>query len=470
MTPRPDANSAPTADLAALSSADQAALLLARLERLPISRWHVKARLTMGVATFFDAFDVLAIAYVLPVLAGTWKLTPQKAGLLISASFLGQIFGSLFFGWLAERIGRVRTATITIAEYACFGLLCTLSWSFASLFTLRVIQGFGLGGEVPVAAAYINEISRARGRGRFFLLYEMIYPIGLVTAGILGYFIVPRFGWRVMFLMDAVPALLVFFLIKVLPESPRWLIAHGRFKEAGQVIAQIERGVLDSGRELAPLPPVPASSSSLPAKTTSWAELFRGIYRRRTFVVWGLWIFTYPLTYGINSWLPTIYRTFYHLSVADALRDGLITNALGLIGALACAFTVDRIGRRACFIAAFLLASAPLFLLWWSGARTPGQVILLASLSFVFVTSNSALLFLYTPEIYPTRLRSVGTGSATCLQRLASAVGPGIIGVTLAGYGVPAVFLMLGIIALVGTFIALNATETRERPLEEISP
>ena len=202
----PDSQRAATANSSlprVAENGERAALLVARIERLPISRWHVKARLTMGVATFFDAFDVLAIAYVLPVLAGAWKLTPQKSGLLISASFMGQIFGALFFGWLAERIGRVRTAAITIAEYACLGLLCSLSWNFTSLFALRLIQGFGLGGEVPVAAAYINEISRARGRGRFFLLYELIYPIGLVTAGILGFFLVPRLGWRVMFLMDS---------------------------------------------------------------------------------------------------------------------------------------------------------------------------------------------------------------------------------------------------------------------------
>src|SRR5215471_12955572 len=96
----------------------QAALLVARIERLRVSPWHIRACLIMGTATFFDAFDVLAIAYVLPVLAGTWKLSAQQIGLLISAGFVGQIFGAIFFGALAERAGRLRAATYAMAMFS----------------------------------------------------------------------------------------------------------------------------------------------------------------------------------------------------------------------------------------------------------------------------------------------------------------------------------------------------------------
>lgn len=446
---------------------ERASMLVARIERLRISPWHVKARLVMGVATFFDAFDVLAIAYVLPVLAGLWKLRPQEIGLMISMGFVGQIAGAIFFGWLAERIGRIRAATYSMALFSVMSLICALSWNFTSLLAFRTVQGIGLGGEVPIAAAYINEISRAKGRGRFFLMYELIFPLGLVGASLLGFWLVPRLGWPVMFVIGGLPALLAIFVQRILPESPRWLLSKGRLDEAERVIAQIETSVAKSG----PLPPIERVQTPVePHGETSWRELFGGIYRRRTLVVWGLWICTYFVTYGVTTWLPTIYRTFYKLNIADALWNGVITNIAGVAGALLCALAVDRFGRRPWFITAFMLGSLPLLALWWMGAKTPVQVVVLVSISFAFVTANSMLVYLYTPEIYPTRLRSLGTGAASAWLRIASAAGPSVVGFTLAGYGVPGAFLLFGLISAGGVAVALGVTETRERPLEEISP
>ncbi len=133
----------------------------ARIERLPFSRWHVKLRIVMGVATFFDAFDALAIAYVLPVLIPMWKLAPTQIGFLISIGYAGQLIGALGFGWMAERVGRVRTATWAIGLFSMFSLVCALSWSYDSMLWFRFVQGLGLGGQVPIAAAYIIEIAKA---------------------------------------------------------------------------------------------------------------------------------------------------------------------------------------------------------------------------------------------------------------------------------------------------------------------
>jgi putative MFS transporter len=456
----------------ALASDDRrAASLLARIERIQVSPWHIRALLVMGSATFFDAFDVLAIAYVLPSLIGIWKLAPRTIGVVISSSFVGQILGALFFGWLAERIGRLRCAKITIALYSLMSLLCAVSWNIPSLLLFRTIQGIGLGGEVPVAAAYINEISRAKGRGRFFLIYQLIFPIGLVGASILGYWLVPLFGWRTMFLIGGLPAILVFVLFarNILPESPRWLVSKGRFEEAELIVAQMESAARSSGAVISsspePLPIVPA-----PRRETSRLELFRGIYRLRTIVVWFIWITTYFVTYGVNTWLPTIFRTYYKYSVADALRYGVIINLAGLAGAFCCAMLVDHLGRRPWFILAYALGAAPLIAIWVRGAANPREVIVLVAISFMFISGNSMLVYLYTTEIYPTRLRSLGTGAASAWLRIASAAGPAIVGFALAGYGVSGVFLMFGMISLAGAAISFGTVETRERALEEISP
>jgi putative MFS transporter len=425
----------------------------------------------MGSATFFDAFDVLAIAYVLPSLIGIWKLAPRTIGVLISSSFIGQIVGALFFGWLAERIGRLRCAKLTIALYSLMSLLCAVSWNIPSLLLFRTIQGIGLGGEVPVAAAYINEISRAKGRGRFFLLYQLIFPIGLVGASLLGYWLVPLFGWRTMFLIGGLPAILVFVLFagNILPESPRWLVSKGRFEEAELVVGQMESAARSSGAVISSTPePLPIAMA--PRRETSRLELFRGIYRLRTIVVWFIWITTYFVTYGVNTWLPTIFRTYYKYSVADALRYGVIINLAGLAGAFCCAMLVDHLGRRPWFILAYTLGAAPLIAIWLRGAGNPREVIVLVAISFTFISGNSMLVYLYTTEIYPTRLRSLGTGAASAWLRVASAAGPAIVGFALTGYGVSGVFLLFGMISLAGAAISFGTVETRERALEEISP
>lgn len=443
-------------------------MLVARMERLPICSWHVKAGLAMGLATFFDAFGTLSIGYVLPVLTPLWKLTPQNIGFLISASFVGQILGGLYFGWLAERIGRVRSATFAVGVYALTSLACALSWNFTSLLLLRTIQGIGLGGEVPVGATYINEISRAKGRGRFFLLYELIFPTGLTGAAVLGFWLVPRYGWRSMFIVGGVAGLLALFIVRRLSESPRWLLSKGLLADAERVVTEMEHAASKGGAILAA--PLTLAAIPRPSAATCWTGLFRGIYLKRTVVVWGLAIPTYFVSYGFNTWLPTIYRSYYHQSVSTALLYGLLTNVVGLVGAFLCAMLVDHLGRRISYIAAFVFGCIPLFILWRLGARTSREVFMLSSLSFLFISANSMLFYLYTPEIYPTRLRSLGTGAASCWVRISSAVGPSIVGFTLAASGVAGAFLLFGILSLLGGFVALGATETTNRALEEISP
>jgi putative MFS transporter len=350
-------------------------------------------------------------------------------------------------------------------------ILCAMSWNIPSLLVFRTIQGIGLGGEVPVAAAYINEISRAKGRGRFFLIYELIFPMGLVAASLLGFWLVPIFGWRTMFLIGGLPAILVLVLFtrNILPESPRWLVSKGRFEEAAGIVGQMERAMPTGSPVISSMPP-PLQMGAVVCHETSWLDLFRGIYRFRTLVVWGIWITTYFVTYGINTWLPTIFRTYYKYSVADALKNGVIINVAGLAGALLCAMLVDRLGRRPWFILAYALGAAPLIAIWIRGAANPREVIVLVAISFMFISGNSMLVYLYTTEIYPTRLRTLGPGVASAWLRVASAAGPAIVGFSLSGYGVSGVFFLFGIVSLLGAIISFGTVETRERVLEEISP
>src|SRR5687767_13216899 len=194
----------------------------------------------MGSATFFDAFDALSLAFVLPVLVRLWGITPVQIGWLIAAGYLGQFAGALLFGGLAERYGRVRSAAGATALMSVMSIACALAGNFPALLVLRLVQGIGVGGEMPVAAVYINELSKAHGRGRFFLLYEMIFPIGLMVTGQVGALVVPTLGWQVMFLIGGIPGIVIAGLLLRLRESPRWLIGRGRLTDAERIIEEIE--------------------------------------------------------------------------------------------------------------------------------------------------------------------------------------------------------------------------------------
>src|SRR6516162_3780389 len=441
--------------------------IVARLERLPTSWWQVKARIIVGVATFFDAFDALAIASVLPVIVPLWKLTPPQIGLMISAGFLGQLLGALLFGWIAERYGRMTAMVWSIALFAVMSLACALAWDYNSLLALRTVQGIGLGGEVPVAAVFISELAKAKGRGRFVLLYELVFPIGLVAASLAGLWVVPRLGWQYMFVIGALPALLALVLRSLLPESPRWLAVHGRHAEAEAAMSLIEAQTQKATG--APLPPVKPVVSTAD-KPAALADLFGPLYLRRTLVVWVVWFSAYFVNYGLSIWLPTLYRTVFKLPLDVSLRYGLITQAVGLLGTLICALTIDQVGRRPWFAFSFAAATLALGTLALFPAPSAEQVLTFMTVAYFFISTINIGVYLYTPELYPTRVRALAVGVATAWLRFASIIGPTVVGMMLAG-GLPSVFATFATVAAVAAAITgLYAVETKGRVLEEASP
>lgn len=449
--------------------------IVARLERLPTSWWQVKARIIVGVATFFDAFDALAIASILPVIAPLWKLTPQEIGFMISAGFVGQLLGALLFGFVAERYGRMTAMIWSIALFAVMSLVCAFAWDYNSLLVFRTIQGIGLGGEVPVAAVFISELARAKGRGRFVLLYELVFPIGLTMASLIGLWVVPRFGWQYMFVIGALPAFLALALRSLLPESPRWLAVRGRNAEAEAAMALIEAETQKATG--APLPPPQPVVATLD-KPASWADLFGELYLRRTLVVWVIWFSAYFVNYGLSIWLTTVYRTVYQLPLDIALGYGFITQVVGLVGTLICALAIDHVGRRLWFALSFAAAALALGALAMVPHPTAEHVLISMTIAYFFVSTINIGVYLYTPELYPTRVRALGVGTATAWLRFASIIGPMVVGTMIGARLTPAqipdlpkVFLAFAVVAAVAAAItAIFAVETKGRVLEEASP
>jgi putative MFS transporter len=442
--------------------------IAARLERLPYSNWHITVTVVLGVAIFFDSFDSLAIAYVLPVLKDEWHIAPANIGGLISIANFGQALGALTFGWVAERIGRVSTARIAIGLFAVMSLACAFTHNYDQLFVCRFFEGIGLGGEIPVASTYISEILRADRRGGRFLTYQIIFPCGLLMAGIAGASVVPRFGWQWMFVIGALPGIVALIMQRFCPESPRWLASKGRLGEADAIVTEIERIVSHDGKR--PLPPVPDVIPQPLSQQTRWQELFEGRYRSRTLLVWVLWASCYIIAYGLQGWIPTLYRDVYHLPLQQALNYAIFSPVGSVAGSLICAFLIDRTGRRYWFTAAFFLTASGLIWLWALGADTAFGTLIGFMFCSMWLGSMNMTIFLYTAEIYPTRMRALGVSWASFWLRAAATVGPLIVGFALPRYGISGVFLTFSVFAIVGCIAATFMIETRRRVLEEVSP
>ncbi|MFM0631537.1 MFS transporter [Paraburkholderia xenovorans] len=441
--------------------------VVARIERMPISTWHLKARFIVGIATLFDGFDNLAIAYVLPVLAPQWHLSAPQVGLLLSASLFGQLLAALFFGWWAERIGRKNALIWSILIYSLLGFACAFAWDYKSFLVLRTLQGFGIGGEVPVAMTYIAELSRSHGRGRFVLLYELVFPAGLLIAAIVGAWVVPQIGWRWLFVIGALPALLVFALAR-LPESPRWLATKGRHAEADFALTRIEQEVEKSTGQTLPDPKPVALTQE---RSDPLADLFGPKYLCRTLTSWTIWSACYFCTYGLLVWLPSIYKNVFHLSIGDALIYTIATQAVGLLGSLACALSIDLTMRRTAFAVAFLGAAASFFWIWFVNPTSATTLLFGGSIANFFVAYVAIGVYLYTPEIYPTRSRAIGLSASAFWARVAGFIGPNLIGASIVSLGLGSVFLGFAIATALAAVVAWRfVSETRFRMLEEVSP
>jgi putative MFS transporter len=457
-----------TAVVAPIHAAGNAELV-ARIERLPVTPRLLLLRGIVGIATFFDAYTVLAIAFAMPQLVSEWKLTPTEVGMIISAGYVGQLFGAILFGSLAEKIGRLKTLFITIVLFASMDGACLFAWSGASMMAFRFLQGVGTGGEVPVASAYVNEFVGAEKRGRFFLLYEVIFPVGLVFAGMVGFFLVPVYGWKSMFIIGLIPSVLTIPLRWFMPESPRWLASRGRVAEADVVVKLLEDSATRRGAILRE--PVVRPVDSRATAPSDWRELFKGIYLKRTFMIWGLWMCVYMINNGLVTWLPTLYNQVFELPLQTSLAYGWITSGVGVVASIVCALLIDKVGRKPWYATAFLVAVVPLLTLSWLGATSALEVLILATAAYAILQTIAFSLFLYSVELYPTRLRAVGAGFGSAWLRAGSSIGPVLVGSIMADLDIRYVFAAFAAVALAGGIVTLLfAIETKGRVLEELSP
>jgi putative MFS transporter len=433
-----------------------------RLDRLPITPFHYRIFWLVGAGMFFDGYDLYVGTNVLPAVLQSGFSTPPLNADFISKTFLGMTIGALVTGFLGDRYGRRFTYQINLAIFGLASLAAAAAPDMVTLNWLRFVMGLGLGAEIVVGYSTLTEFVPPQSRGRWLAFMSFLVVSGLPITALLGYLIIPNWGWRPMFVIAGIGALIVWWLRKNLPESPRWLEAQGRAKEAEAIVAAIE----SEARQPLPAPKPPAA---IPA--VDFAALGRPPLLMRMIVgSWAL-ITVNTLIFGFVTWLPqffvqqglTITRSFeYILVLAVASPAGC---ALGAV----CA---DWIGRRASIIGASLatIVLGAIYATFTGG--TPAALVLGVGFFLVLaIYVQVAILFgVYTPELFPTEVRLRANGICNTLGRAATIVSPFVVLALATNYGMRGVLgLMIGLVVVQIAVVWAWGVETRQRGLEAVA-
>jgi len=435
---------------------------VARLDRVPLNRFHWRLLILSGLGWMFDAMDVLMLSFLLTPIRGEFKLDATGVGLVASATFVGMFIGAAAAGRLADRYGRRAVFTVTLVIFSIGSLLSALAPTFETLLAARIIAGLGLGGELPVAATLVSELSPRAQRGRMIVLLESFWAYGTILAGVVAITVVANYGWRWGFAVGALPALYVAYLRRALPESPRFLAEKGRAPEADAVVRRVERA---GGGALLTLAPAVAP---MRAGRTRLSELFSGRYVRRTVMLWILWFGVVLTYYGIFLWIPSILAT-RGLSEVRSNEFFFLSTLAQVPGYFSAAWLVERIGRKPTLVA-YLLGSAGSAFMFGNAGTGTDAFIWAALLSF-FNLGAWGVVYTITPELYPTSVRATGSGVAAAVGRIGGIIGPYLTPVLVTGVAVNGTFaVFMGLLVITAAAVAVLGEETRGRSLEEIAP
>jgi benzoate transport len=377
------------------------------------------------VAVLLDGFDLVVVGTVVPTLSEPeeWGLTPTGATFVITIGLVGMMIGALTIGTLTDVVGRRKALIGAVTAFSLLTLACAFAPNEVVFGVLRFLAGLGLGGCLPTAIAMVNEFSRSGRSGRATTTIMTGYHVGAVATAALAIVVIPELGWRWMFVIGALPALvLVPLMIKQLPESASWLAAHGRRAEAEEVAA---RNGLELEDADAPVAPHAGEGAGATVRT-----LFTGTYARNTAVIGVTSFMGLLLVYGLNNWLPTIMREADY-DLGDALAFLLVLNVGAIVGLLVAGGVADRIGARPAGIAWF--AAAAVFLALLSIKLPIAGIYVMVFLTGCFVFSAQVLVYAFVSANHPPQVRATALGWSAGAGRIGAIVGPLMTGALFAG-------------------------------------
>jgi MFS transporter, putative metabolite:H+ symporter len=412
--------------------------------------FHRRAIAITGIAWTFVAMEILLVGFTLPLFGSIWGLSATWLGWIGASALAGSLVGSLLLGRLADQIGRKQIFQASILWYSLFTALTALAWGPTSLLTLRFLAGIGLGGMLVVDPSLLAEYLPPQRRGRYLVLLDFFWPIGLLIAIGLSWIFLDRLdgAWRGLFVAAALPAFLAAVVRRTLPESPYWLARRGRLAEAAGVLGGITNQ--------------PISSESLAVSVeprSSPRELFGGRLGATSVVIMLVWIALNVSYYGLFIWLPGVLASEGRIALNPYVLLALVALAQ-FPGYAASLWLVEAWGRRPT-LATFLALGGVSALTF---ALAHSTAVYVAALFFVgfFNLGAWGAVYPYTSELFPTRLRSTAFGMVEGVGKAAAIAGPYLFGylLDLTGATVWSLTFVAAVMA-VGALVALLGRETR---------
>lgn len=403
--------------------------------------FHLKIVLWCVFIVIFDGYDLAINGVALPLLMQEWNMTAVQAGMLASTALAGMMFGAMFFGMLADKIGRKNVILICVTLFSGF----TFWGGFASNPTefgiLRFIAGLGIGGVLPNLVALTSEYAPQKMRSTLVTTMFSGYAVGGIMAALLGAWLTPSFGWEIMFYIAGIPLLIIPVLWFFLPESLTFLVKKQQNEKASKIVQQISPEQNATARTQFVLNEVHAPDASI-------AALFRQGRSMSTLLFWCCFFMCLLMVYALGSWLPKLMMAAGY-SLGNSLMFLMAMNIGAVIGTIGGGILADRFHLKPVIIGMFLLGAVSLVGL---GFNSPQAVIyLLVAAAGASAIGSSILLYSFVAQYYPLSIRSTGIGCASAVGRVGAIVGPIIIGFLL-GMELPHKmnFLAVAIPAIIG--------------------
>lgn len=403
-----------------------------RLETLPVTPKLRRIMGASGIGWALDAMDVGLISFIIAALGVHWKISPTEQSWLVSAGFIGMAAGASLGGLLADKIGRKQVFALTLLVYGLATGASALATGLVMLIILRFIIGMGLGAELPVASTLIAEFSPRMIRARMIVILEAFWAVGWIFAALIGAYVIKSGpdGWRWALALGMIPAFYSLVIRMGLPESVAFLESKERYAEAEAVVRDFESSARSIGWERADnIQSDFVDEKPKPVVVTSiWAS---GL-RKRSAALWTIWFFVNFSYYGAFIWIPTL-LVAAGFDLVRSFSFTLIITLAQLPGYAVAAWLIEKSGRRST-LTVFLIGSA-FGAGFYALANTPATIIAAGCVLSFFNLGAWGALYAIGPDLYPTHLRGVGTGSAAAFGRVASILTPLLVPVVVANLG-----------------------------------
>jgi MFS transporter, putative metabolite:H+ symporter len=444
------------------------ATVAARMNRLPITRTHRTATVAVGLGLFFDFYEIFLTGVLSTALVSEFHLSKAQLPALLASAFLGMFLGAMLLGRAADRFGRRGAFLAGLGIYSAFSLIGAFSVGPWMLLGARFLAGVGLGAEPALADAYLSDLLPARRRGRYIAWAYTLSFLGVPAVGFLGRWLVPLHplgfaGWRWMFVIGSLGAVVVALLRSGLPESPRWLESIGRRAKADEITARFEAEATAAGHPLAE----PAGDVVVPPSTGRLTDLLRPPNRRRTLMMTVFHLLQTFGYYGFGTLVPLVLAA-KGFPVVQSLLFTAVTFVGYPVGSALSLPLVEWIERKYLVIGSCLAMAALGVGFGYAGSTA---TIVLLGFGYTAVSNVFSNAFhIYQAEIFPTQLRSTAAGSTYALSRLSTAAMPFVLVPLLDDAGATALFTVVAAaMVVIAADIGVFGPHTTGRALEQVN-